>query len=653
MKIIHKHTLVLFISLMTVALKAQEFEFKNFNFTNEKIEIPKEFENENEVILEKNIKIEFLSQQGSALQFFLLHEKTWINSDDAIERNNRVYIPFRTDEKLITNKVRVILKNGNIIELDNKDVKEEIDEEKGLKYNYYAINGLEKGAVIEKLFILEENPELKGKIIKIQEEYPIVKSTFELIFPSHLVFKYKSYNNLTEAKLKENIFEGKNSISFEDFNIIGLPDDERYSNWNAKIKMFLFKLEGNTISGAKNLFNYKEFAGNVYENLFIELDKKNLSATADFCKNIAVSKDTELQIWEIENKIKKTIVFNGYFDGNKTFGDVFKTKQANELELIRLYIAVFKHFNIEHQLVFTSKRFTQYFDNEFETTEHLKDVLFYFPSVNKYMEHISIEYRIPLFNFNYGNNYGLFIKEKEFGGVKMGIGTLGFIEIPNGEITHDYMDITVDFTKDMENPLIQTIVKFGGYSAMNFQPMKDFTTEVQYKEMVKEISKNYTYDTDPKSIKTENDGTEFVGKKPFILNLNFEGSELTQKAGDKILFKLGETIGKQMEFYQEDKRILPIEIYYPHYYTRTIKIILPNGFVIKNLEALNMNHKVKIKDTIEASFISSYIQSENIVTVINTEKYNVINYPLEVFDAYKAVINAAADFNKITLIISK
>jgi hypothetical protein len=45
---------------MTVALKAQEFEFKNFNFTNEKIEIPKEFENENEVILEKNIKIEFL-----------------------------------------------------------------------------------------------------------------------------------------------------------------------------------------------------------------------------------------------------------------------------------------------------------------------------------------------------------------------------------------------------------------------------------------------------------------------------------------------------------------------------------------------------------------------------------------------------------------
>ena len=42
----------------------------------------------------------------------------------------------------------VILKNGKIITLDKKDIKEEVDEERGVKYNYFAINGLEKGAVI-------------------------------------------------------------------------------------------------------------------------------------------------------------------------------------------------------------------------------------------------------------------------------------------------------------------------------------------------------------------------------------------------------------------------------------------------------------------------------------------------------------------------
>ena len=152
MRTLLKKTTLLFCFIYN-GLQAQDYQFKDYNFNDDKIEIPKEYENESEVILRKDIKVEFINQKNSAIQFFLLHEKIWINSDDAIERNNRVYIPFRTDEKLVTNKLRVILKNGKIIELNKKDIKEEIDEEKGLKYNYYAINGLEKGAIIEKLFI--------------------------------------------------------------------------------------------------------------------------------------------------------------------------------------------------------------------------------------------------------------------------------------------------------------------------------------------------------------------------------------------------------------------------------------------------------------------------------------------------------------------
>jgi hypothetical protein len=45
------------------------------------------------------------------------------------------------------------------------------------------------------------------------------------------------------------------------------------------------------------------------------------------------------------------------------------------------------------------------------------------------------------------NNNGLFLKEKLFAGVAMGISEMGFIEIPGSEITHDFMDITIDFTK--------------------------------------------------------------------------------------------------------------------------------------------------------------------------------------------------------------
>ncbi|MEZ0131221.1 hypothetical protein AB9T88_16205, partial [Flavobacterium sp. LBUM151] len=252
-----------------------------------------------------------------------------------------------------------------------------------------------------------------------------------------------------------------------------------------------------------------------------------------------------------------------------------------------------------------------------------------------------------------GNNNGLFIKEKMFAGMAMGIGEINFIEIPGTEITHDYMDITVDFTKNIENPLITSHMTYGGYSGLNFQPIKDFVSDDQYKTMLKTISENYTLQSEYKTLTTENDGTEFIGKKPYKLSLTFDGKDMIQKAGGNYLFSVGQTIGRQMEFYQENKRMLPIEIDYPHYYTRKIKIILPDGATIKNLDKFLMNFKTDLNGKTEAAFTSNYSQNKNEVTIENTEFYNIVNYPLASFDQYKAVINAAADFNKIVVIVTQ
>ncbi len=62
-----------------------------------------------------------------------------------------------------------------------------------------------------------------------------------------------------------------------------------------------------------------------------------------------------------------------------------------------------------------------------------------------------IEYRIPLIPDQLAGTNGLFIKEKVLAGTKMGIGEISIIDIPGVEITHDIMDITIDFTKDIEN----------------------------------------------------------------------------------------------------------------------------------------------------------------------------------------------------------
>jgi hypothetical protein len=640
--------------LSTSVFFAQNYSFKNYNWDEKetKVEIPENYKNEKEVILNKTEKIEVVIEGNAAKQFHLLHEKIYINSDDAIERNNKIYIPFKLDESVLINKARVILKNGTVINLDQKDIKEDVDQEKGMKYNYFAINGLEKGAVIEKMYVLEERPNLSGETIEMQDEYPITNLNFELIYPNHLIFKTKSYNGLSEPIIDSKTVENKTVLSISEKNIPALDNDEQYSNWTLQLKLFRYKLDKNTYKGSNNLNNFKEFATNFYERLNPILDKKQQKSLDDFCKTIPKSNDLQEQVWNIENKIKKTIAYDRYIDSKETLSEIIETKQANQTDILKIYLAVFKSFKIENNMVFTSNRYKVPFDKDFESFENISELLFYFPSIKKYLTPTEIEYRIPLFPKTIANNNGLFIKEKIFAGVAMGIGEIKFIEIPGNDISHDIMNITVDFTKDIENPLVTSNLTFGGYSGLNFQPIKDFASADQYKAVLNEIAENYTTKAEYKTLTTENDGTEFIGKKPFVLNVTFDGKELIQKAGKNYLFSVGETIGKQMEFYQENKRTLPVEIDYPHLYTRNIKILLPKGAKVKNLEKFVMDYKTQVNGKTEAGFISKYIKNGDEILVENTEFYNILNYPLDKFEDYKAVINAAADFNKIVIIVT-
>ena len=49
-------------------------------------------------------------------------------------------------------------------------------------------------------------------------------------------------------------------------------------------------------------------------------------------------------------------------------------------------------------------------------------------------------------------------------------------------------------------------------------------------------------------------------------------------------------------------------------------------------------------------FRSSYEQKDGKITVTIVEYYKVIDVPIAEYNEYKKVINAAADFNKITLV---
>ncbi len=143
--------------------------------------------------------------------------------------------------------------------------------------------------------------------------------------------------------------------------------------------------------------------------------------------------------------------------------------------------------------------------------------------------------------------------------------------------------------------------------------------------------------------------SDYFNNKPLVINSSFKNTEMIERAGNKILFKVGAVIGPQVEMYQEKPRQLP----FAHVLNRKIILNIPDGYNVKNLNDLNMNVEYKENGDTTMAFVSSYFQTGNIITVLIGESYNKISYPVSEFEDFKKVINASADFNKVVLVFEK
>ncbi len=105
--------------------------------------------------------------------------------------------------------------------------------------------------------------------------------------------------------------------------------------------------------------------------------------------------------------------------------------------------------------------------------------------------------------------------------------------------------------------------------------------------------------------------------------------------------------------YQEKPRQLPIEIDYPHVLERIIKVYIPKGYTVKNLNDINISIVHKDGDDLTMGFVSSYKLEGDVINITVLETYKNLNYPMDQFEEFKKVINAAADFNKVVLVLEK
>ena len=305
---------------------------------------------------------------------------------------------------------------------------------------------------------------------------------------------------------------------------------------------------------------------------------------------------------------------------------------------------------IKHKLVNTSDRFEKgNFDEEYESYYYLDDLLFYFNDTKRLLNPVDFAGRYPYVDEGFLANKGLFFSLIKVGNITSLISRVGEIETLKKELNYQKFEATVDFN-DFEYLLLDLKVENFGYFGNETQKYYLFSSEEEHEETAKEYLKIMDEDAIVEEYKLLNTASDDIGVSPLVVTGKVKTDKLLGLAGNNYLFKIGKVIGTQPDLYDKPERNCDMELPYLNTVSRTINFTIPDGYVIKNLDDLNLQAEDSANTL---GFKSSYVIESKQVTVKIKEYYNQIFYDKAYYSEFRKVINTAADFNKVTLLLEK
>ncbi len=610
-------------------------------------------EAQEKIIIKKKEVVEFTHEKDDFIQYYTKDQIEYINSDDEVENSNKRYIYFSKSSEVVSAKARVINPDNNVILLDDSKILESTNEETGEHYKYFAFEGLQKGSVIEYLYTIKGKSRYTGVRKIIQGDLPINEYEFDLISDPHLVFKFKVYND-TNTVILDTLVENKNHWKLHLDSIPGL-EEEAMAPYSLLLKQFVYKLDVNTATSAKDISSYGIASRNIYSNIN-SAEKVDVRAIKKIIKKIGISKNDGLEdkIRKVENYLKDNISITEASDNVFSVpAAIYINKIADSYGITKMFALIFNQLEINYQMVITCSRDYSKFDPDFEAFNYLSYYLMYFPKTKKFLAPYELNFRYGLIPYEYTDNYGLFIKELSLGDYKTGIGKIKFI--PPSDCTQSYsnLDVKVFINENMDEVSLDISDTYKGYYAAYIQPYFNMINEEQKEKLAKDQIYALIKTIDIKDWEIINTKPEDIGVKDFIIKCQGRYDELIENAGKKYILKVGELIGPQFELYNKRERELPVYSDFLRTYNRILEINIPDGYRVKNLDDLII-YADYVKDGDKVlMFDSKYkIEGDKIIVTIK-EYYNQLYFTLDEYPEYQKVVNSASDFNKLALILEK
>lgn len=636
-------------SLLPATLLAEDFKFYEWEKDRSRYKLSDKDVTLSELILKQHTQYEYIFEDKQFVMYSTIHRIIYVNNNEAVQKHNRIVISMSNAIELMRLKARAINREGKAIYFDESNLKELKNEESGKAYKIFAIEGIELGSEIEYYFVRKMRPTVFDRVF-LQYDVPVKNNSFLLTCPEHLKFDFKVYHNFPEVKEEDNKEMNVYLTSMRDVPAL---KTEAFSNFDANRKRVEFKLAYNTARSSSRLYTWDEAAKTFY-NLLTEASKEDQKSLDKFVKTLNDNPSESLgdRIKKTEAKIKAMVqVSDGRSESLNEVASILKVKVASHQGMTRLFLGVFERLNIQCHPVLTCSRENTKFDAEFDTWAFLDDYVLFFPDTKQFLAPYVFECRYPFIQPEFTAQKGLFIKPFAIGDVKSALSLIEEIPAVDYSYNLDNLNMEIVFTDDLGSNQIHKKREFGGYNAAYFTPYYDMMSEDQRVGMIEQITKQTAPDA---IIKKWTAGAVSDGKSNnFIVDVDFESAHFVERAGSRILFKVGELIGPQIEMYRDEQRMADVENDFNRMYDRVIKIHLPETYQVKNTDNLKINIAYNDGDEVPFSFKSDYVLNDNILEVHIEEYYKQIYAPTSRYEDFRKVVNAAADFNKIILVLEK
>lgn len=585
-------------------------------------------------------------------QYHLTHRIVHVNSTDAIEAFNKLAIPLPDGARLLVLKSRTVRPNGIVTEANRTNLKELKDEDGQRGFQVFAIEGVEPGCEIEYLYLVDQAPKPFGRE-QLQASLPTRDETVEIISPEWLTFEAKLYHAPAGTPApRDSIIGGKHVIRVT-LDHVPAAHAEPFSSLQAQLTRLEFKMAYTNKRGRERLFTWAQAAQLMHQQVY-QLTKTEQKALSRFLKdlNVPASGDVAARVKAVELAVKTSFTANEAASSDLT--TVLKTRVTSELGFTRLLGGLFKLMGIDSELVVTTDRSEAPFDGSFDTWSWLSHYLFFFPATDQYLAPGQLAFRYGMVPAEWTATQGLFVKIVRLGEVETGVGTVRDITpLPASKSAHNHT-IKVRFADDMASGTVEIKEELSGYSCQPFQPFFSLIPEEKRTELLHTFVKGSVPDAAFEKLQASNTETDKNPlDHPFTITATVKSAALLARAGNRYLFKVGELIGPQSEMYRNDDRQFDIENEFNRHYDREITFDVPTGYRVRNLSDATIDAQSSPDPTPAYFFHAKGTQQGRTVTLRIREAYNQIYWPKKDLETFRSVVNAAANFNKVVLVLEK